>query len=291
MSNLTNFILLFLVASTECFVYGQDNTEKNNIKKMLHSKYWNDSTSIQEMAAIGPKIIPALIEIHKEYRTEPHSIKKANVAYVLASISLTDKNFLHILFKTFSTDDDVYRDVVDAFKRIGIKAVPILKEELKNEDVMIRFYTAQTLSGIGPPAVEAIPDLLIALGDKNVCVGGFAAHALATIGGKSVVPSLIDALKNKENAQIRGFAAAALELVGKEAEPSIPHLIEALSDKEWFVRRNSASALGKIGVKSDKLISALSFLKTNDPISKVKEAAASAIANLTINELGKKTGD
>ena len=82
---------------------------------------------------------------------------------------------------------------------------------------------------------------LIALGlFWGAYIEGYAAQA-----PKQDVPSLIEALKDKDSA-VRQDAARALGGIGPAAKEAVPALTEALKDENAQVRRTAADALKRI---------------------------------------------
>ncbi len=107
-----------------------------------------------------------------------------------------------------------------------------------------------------------------------------AAYALGKIGSKSekAIPSLINALKDK-NSFVRGSAASALGKIGSKSEKAIPSLINALEDEASDVRHRAADALGNIGSESEKAISAL-IKALEDRDSNMRRRVASALGEI-----------
>ncbi|MHC4519424.1 MAG: HEAT repeat domain-containing protein [Planctomycetota bacterium] len=68
--------------------------------------------------------------------------------------------------------------------------------------------------------------------------------------------------------------------MGRPSEPAIPHLIEALYDEEWHVRRPTALALGAIGSAAKEALPALREC-LSDYEDQVQRAAATAIRQIT----------
>jgi HEAT repeat protein len=71
-----------------------------------------------------------------------------------------------------------------------------------------------------------------------------AAYAFREIGfpAKSAVPDLIDALRDKDKF-VRSTVASALGRIGPEAKAAVPALIEALKDEDEVVRTSATAAL------------------------------------------------
>jgi HEAT repeat protein len=91
--------------------------------------------------------------------------------------------------------------------------------------------------------VCAVPVLIEELKDENETVRWTAAEALGKMGDTGAVPALIEALQDNHDVRVR--AAGALGLIGDAS--AIPHLIEALQDERYFVRVAAADGLRKIG--------------------------------------------
>lgn len=116
--------------------------------------------------------------------------------------------------------------------------------------------------------------------------------ALTACGGlkgpmipKSSIPADIDADVKKEIERLyssssskRENGAHNLGIIGKEAAPAVPFLIDMLKDKEEDVRESVAIALGKIGDLSavEPLIAAL----LKDKYEDVRKSAAWALGNI-----------
>ena len=92
------------------------------------------------------------------------------------------------------------------------------------------------------------------------------------------MPALIEALKDDDN-EVRRNAASALGRIGPAAEAAVPALIEALKDDDNEVRRNAAFALGRIGPAAEAAVPALiEALKDED--SDVQRRAAFALGRI-----------
>jgi HEAT repeat protein len=112
-------------------------------------------------------------------------------------------------------------------KSAGASPVASLIRVLQqDQDESARASAADALGEMGD--ANAVPALTAALADQNyLCV--CAALALGKIGGPEVIGPLIEVLKDKEKFWVpRGAAALALGNLGKEAEPAVPALTEAL---------------------------------------------------------------
>jgi len=94
---------------------------------------------------------------------------------------------------------------------------------------------------------KAVYFLLKGLGaeDRDVDKRQKIAEALARVG-TDAVPRLIKALKVDEEAYVRYGAAELLGMIGDVR--AVPPLVEALGDRDYFVREDAAKALARFGI-------------------------------------------
>ncbi|MGM0598813.1 MAG: HEAT repeat domain-containing protein [Candidatus Rifleibacteriota bacterium] len=118
------------------------------------------------------------------------------------------------------------------------RAVPVLITGLAHEDWNVRRTCAYALTEIGEAGVEKIAE---ALQSKNEDVRYWITRILESIGEPGV-PYLVRALKDPAR-EIRFFAAKALS--GSYNPEVVDHLIEALGDEVWSVRKVAAESIEK----------------------------------------------
>jgi HEAT repeat protein len=106
------------------------------------------------------------------------------------------------------------------------------------------------------------------------------AYGLGLMGAQArpAVPVLIETLQN-QNAFVRHNVALALGKLGPEAKDAVPALIQTLGDKEWKVRRQAALALGEMGPDANAAIGDLQRLNQQD-VPLVRRAAEAALAKV-----------
>jgi HEAT repeat protein len=147
--------------------------------------------------------------------------------------------------------------------------VTVLIERLYQEDLIVRLSAAKALGEIKD--ARAVEPLVAILRDESS--GSTAANALAKIGKPAVKP-LVNSLREKK-ALVRRNAATALGKI-KDASAVEP-LIAALKDEDPLVRMNAASALGNM-----KSANAAEFLITalKDKSTLVRRNAATALGEM-----------
>lgn len=143
---------------------------------------------------------------------------------------------------------------------IAFQSEPSSSEEIKaarkalqSGNVKDRQTAAQKLGKL--KAVEAIPDLVKALEDKDRDVGWYAQQALITFGEKCV-----PALKKMLASASSKASVSALEVLldlGPKSKEAVPELIKALEHKSVAVRIRAAATLAKIGPPAKRAVPAL----------------------------------
>ncbi len=142
------------------------------------------------------------------------------------------------------------------------RCVEPLARALRDGDWQVREVAIEGLGQIGSPAVEAVIKLL-----RDWDVRKYAMAALGKIHDERVLEPLMAQLRNDE---FKEDATDALVTLG---EPAVPVLVNALHDKEEFVRKQAVIALGRI--KSPEAIDPLiEMLKDQDWFTRLTAAAA-----------------
>ena len=159
------------------------------------------------------------------------------------------------------------------------KRIQELINKLTDYRPELRWGPIEALSKIGKPAV---PYLVDALKDENVFVGKGVADALGKIGDIRTIPALVSEL-NAKNWHMQCSAAEALGRIGFEnisindkilsllilgksnevvaiGEPAVPALINALKDKNAFIRESTAEVLWTIAEKEVDISAAVPAL-------------------------------
>lgn len=157
-----------------------------------------------------------------------------------------------------------------------------------------------------PLIVEAVDDMLAALGDNEEMVRkeavkalGFGARdppevdeedsyyfdsdqvqidleLLSQMRRERVVPALIKTLEDSDEA-VREEAALALGRLGPDSEPAVPIILKNLTDDDWQVREGTAIALGQLGLDVGGVYEGLANA-LDDEMPGVRAKSARAIA-------------
>jgi HEAT repeat protein len=211
------------------------------------------AATLLSLAPLSKESLPAL----KKAMDDGDKVVCINAMAAVAILSTgedSDKALRSLL--KFSTDKDasVHRASTGVFCDIGARAVPILKDGLKDRDARIRGWTIGAIIAISKKGVERakIPADVIHLltdliNDKDGEVVTSAMYAVSRFGerAKEAVPVMVKRLKDPDW-QIRCYAIARIEEFGIFAAPAIPALKDALTDENDSVRLSSKRALEAI---------------------------------------------
>jgi len=230
---------------------------------------------------LGPNARQAIPELTRLLRSHSDETRR-RAAEVLGSIGPDAKPAVPALVELLKSGDKGDRAVATrALGAIGLaarEAIPPLLSAMGAKQIDWAF-TVPVLIHLGHLPVEAVPLIIDDLGiNTNSLRRINAATCLGMIGhdASPVVPALIDALQDPDS-RVRAKVATALASIGPGASIAVPALTEMMKDEWWYVRENAATALGKIGSASKPAIPALVILKQHDPNQDVRNAATEAI--------------
>ena len=157
-----------------------------------------------------------------------------------------------------------------------------LMRAMRSENANIRIQAARILRRSGVKS-KAFTKALIGVvrSDPDKDVRGMIAEVLVYYDNRETVPALIDVLLHDGGDGARTNAARALAAI-KDGR-SVTPLINALDDKDTWVRLRAAGALKRMGAK--RAVPAL-VERLNDPNKRVQERAHQALRALTGRSMG-----
>ncbi|AFZ22074.1 HEAT repeat domain-containing protein [Allocoleopsis franciscana] len=237
------------------------------------------SRAASALAEIGVEVIPDLIQALEDNDSKVRS----GAADALGDIGFEAKAAVPALMTAFQdTDSKVRSSAAYALVQIGIEpkfAVSVLRTVIHDQvapkksafPVIVRVSpqnlreftnnnTRETperawtkgivrswaILALADTGVEAIPDLIQALNDREPFAFFHSEERALRKIGKDAVPALIADLQSQES-RTRSRAAYALMQIGKDAQSAVPALITALQDENSDVRFSAAIAIFKIG--------------------------------------------
>jgi HEAT repeat protein len=184
----------------------------------------------------------------------------------------------------------------------GVKVLIRYLEEEK--EVLLLRASLETLAGMGTKARPAVPAVVKTLRHPEYRVRVEAARTLLDLDANSdaAVRALTAALTSKD-AEARAYTA---KIIGEIVNPplawpscwgpaprprvfrsglgkqALPHLLEALRDREGEVRQGAAASLGRIGADARAAVPALlDLLRDREPA--VRRAAAEAAQGIVVD--------
>jgi len=134
------------------------------------------------------------------------------------------------------------------------------RKRLDSKDATERKEALRAISGIGPAAKDAIPEVRKLLQDPDEDVQEWACAALGRIGeaAKVAIPDLEKIILNPRAVdKVRWAAAVALGNIGPAAASATPTLIKALQDSDPWLRWAATEGLSGIGPEAQGAAQAL----------------------------------
>jgi len=135
---------------------------------------------------------------------------------------------------------------------VGSESLPILRPALKfAPDATFRRKIAQTIAGVGPPAADALPELIDAFEHGGLTRDYQLVRPLIVLGKESqeVADALIRALDDRDGS-VRLLAAFNVGQMGAPAMTALPKLEEMVeSDTDAKVREQAAKTVNKLRLR------------------------------------------
>jgi len=144
----------------------------------------------------------------------------------------------------------VYQGAEKTLLSLGSLGLEALGTLLSDRDAWVRARAAAALVAVGPKAETVLPQLFMALNDRNPNVSEKASQALASMGER-VVPELLNMLQSP-NASVRQGAAMTLGLMDSKCQALAGDVfLPRLKSKDPFVRGEASmrtTDMGTVGV-------------------------------------------
>lgn len=200
-----------------------------------------------------------------------HEMWEVRYAAAIALSHMGESSAIPHLVSATEHVDYEYRDVIrDGLISIGKSDISSLIDYLRSESNNLMIIKVLGILK-NPGAISVLSQIL--LNEHN----GWAASSLGEIGG----PDAISALKQALQVSDRRVRFMATQALGEVGIPAVPILVEALDNSEWWVRKEAADFLGRIG--NEAALNKLEEIRQDDPHNQVRDAAESACRKLNRN--------
>ncbi|MDO8137783.1 MAG: HEAT repeat domain-containing protein [Candidatus Brocadiales bacterium] len=175
-----------------------------------------------------------ILEIVREVQDKPNKFTK----------KVKKSDILEFLIAELEGDAAIRKSVVMELGKIkDDRKIEPLVAALGDRDALVRKSAVSALLGIEDERVIK-PFFITLLNDEDLGVRNMVIEALGKIKSSRVSGLLIELLKSNKDANVRGTAAQILGEIGDNRAADL--LISALSDEDWFARKEAAKALGKL---------------------------------------------
>jgi len=169
----------------------------------------------------------------------------------------------------------------------GAEAVPLLRQALKNDkDPLVRRACAAALARIGPPAIEAVGDLVASFrgggyGETEDMPSAEAALAVAKIdpAGKAWLP-IVEAGLGDKSADRRTRAVRIVTMLREAGRPAMSRMIQAANDPSPSVRYEAATAIGLAHTDTAVVVPVLLKAALKDENNNVRYASQVALGRV-----------
>jgi HEAT repeat protein len=196
-----------------------------------------------------------VLPILKEAKKDKDGKVRVYAGAAVARIEDTDEEALRFLLQ-YSTDKDeeVQGEARRVFSDLGVRAIPVLKDGLKDKNPEIRSWTITAIRSTRQKVTEdakfpldVIPLLIKAIDDVDNEVVCTAIYTVSDIGprAKDAIPAIVKRFKDP-SWTVRTYAIRHIDQFGPASESAIPALKEALKDEEESVRLTAKRALAAI---------------------------------------------
>lgn len=265
-------------------------TNANSFAQLINALK-SDSEAVKQYAVaamdkvVDARAIPELIKALKDpdvevRKTAVKCLGKLNAREAFSGLAEAVKD----------SNEQVRQKAIFSLAQLRMpEALPVFIAALKDRSWRVRLYAAKAINLSPDPS--AVPALLGVLNDPEDEVSNEVVSALNKLKrDPQALPYFVRILKESKEDFVREYAASALG--NTRSQSVVPDLVEALKDRDENVRRNSAEALGKICDRRTVPV-LLSALKESSP--KVRAAAALALYNIgdqsTVPDLIRALGD
>lgn len=226
---------------------------------------------------LGGKHRERAMEAYKELLKEGNANVRQQVIYSLHNHA----EGVELLLKTYPDADDQSKGIILSaliYTQWRDKAVPLVKEGLKDKSPQVRLTSAQLLANVGIQSKEAVEAVASILREKDKQMRIQALHALGNYGQLGW-PAYEEALKDAKDDNFRSVLLQMMSNTGFRAKNAVPNLIPLLKDKSSQNRLLTAHILGNHLEDARPALPALREA-LNDTDANVRNHAQNAISRI-----------
>jgi HEAT repeat protein len=236
----------------------------------------DSDTQVRQNAAVvlrrcGARALPLLIAALKD----KEAAVRRDAIWGVTNIPGDDKIIQPALVEAFADPDTYVRaQAIAGLGTIGYRALPQLKQAVKDKEADVRLRAVEALVRLNPNFKEVLPTLLPAIKDQSPAVRLVVVAGLVRFGD-AAVPHLIEAFRDDDPEVWKQAKNALLEIEVPD-KVLFPQILKALKDEDKFVRQGAVYVMARF--KEDGVAPLIEALKDSDP--GVQFRAADALDNI-----------
>jgi HEAT repeat protein len=223
---------------------------------------------------------------------DPDLGARQSAARALLELGTQNADAVHLLAEGKANYWEYANTLAFLVRTGGPAAGPCVAEGVKHPNPEVRMAASNLLMQV--PAEHYRPALgffIEGLKDGHYFVRARCAHAILNLApeAKPAIPGLLQQIKEKmhDDWEGRGYAAAALGVMGVRDPAMIPALVEGLDQKPYKeLRLHSARFLGEMGPQAKAAVPTL-IAASKEPDAEVARAAADALRKVAPEEAAK----
>jgi HEAT repeat protein len=263
---------------------------------LLQANEWDRQSALEVLGKMGVAAIPA-VPVMVEAIKDPNNMVRRAALNAIGALGTAAIAATPAVVQAINDRDDLTSHAaLKALPRISTPSVAVVPALISclapTRGAIVRREAAELIGEIGPPAAEAIPDLIRLLNDSDELCRQAVAESLGQMNGvaASAITALMEARMGPRHAHADPIMADLMDSLWRGTiETSIVaianHSSDALATVKAYLRKVDSSQapivigiLGKIGPKASPAVPELLAFANHSSDAEILSAGARALA-------------